>query len=100
LREEREMDMHRIDYKAISTEEELTAVRKAHPALDQACELCVGAETWGIIYEGGQRGQMSRWPTSRGAICLGGDSLWGDWYGDQLRIDDGLTIYNEDGEEI
>ncbi len=49
-------------------------------AIDQAKELHVGDETWGIIYQpSNQRGQMSRYQYNRGAIEMGCDSDWGDW---------------------
>ena len=61
------------------TAENLAEARDLCRAVDQAAELVPGAETWSIRCSGGQRGQMSRWPNGRGAVSLGGDSLWGDW---------------------
>jgi len=75
---------------------------------DQARELRPGCETWGIIYPpGNQRGQMTRWPNGRGAVCFGcesewGDweSEWGDWEGDLLHIDNEDLYYDKDGEMV
>jgi hypothetical protein len=67
-------------------------------ALDQAEALEPGCETWGITCAGGQRGQMTRWPNGRGAICRGGDSDWGDWHGDTLILDSGERV-NESGDD-
>lgn len=74
---------------------------------DQAYELEVGCETWGILYQpGNQRGQITVWPNERAAICLGGDSSWGDWMPNQQIIilddtdDEGAQIvYDADGNE-
>jgi len=82
------------------TADNIDQVRESCTAQDQAKELAVGDETWGITYEGGQRGQMSRFAESgRGAVCFGGDSVWGDWNGDVLVGDDGER-YSESGELI
>jgi len=82
------------------TTDNLDAAREACIAIDQRNELKVGCETWGIIYQGGQRGQMAVWPEDgRAAVMWGSDSQWGDW--DEttrtLRLDSGETV-NEDGE--
>jgi hypothetical protein len=91
------------------TEENLEEARAACVAIDQARELVPGSKTWGIIYEGGQRGQMSRYPDDSGAICLGGQSIWGWWIdshdptdpcvADMLQTDDG-HYYGEHGQEM
>jgi len=77
------------------TPDNLELVRENVPAIDQAERLEPGCETWGIIYRGGQRGQMTRWPDGRGAVCWGGDSDWGEWLGDDLHLDNG-GIVDED----
>lgn len=74
-------------------------VKNNMSALDQAEALEPGCETWGITYDGGQRGQMTRWPNGRGAICRGGDSDWGDWDGDILILDCGERV-NDAGETV
>jgi hypothetical protein len=61
-------------------------------ANDQRNELAPGSETWGIIHEGGQRGQMTRYANGRGAVCFGGDSSWGDWVGGMLALDSGDRV--------
>ena len=61
------------------TAENIEDVRAAMAALDQAAELEPGCATWGITYAGGQRGQMTIWPSGRGAIAIGGTSDWGKW---------------------
>jgi hypothetical protein len=68
-------------------------------ALDQLRELVPGCVTWSIIYAGGQGGQMTEWPSGRGAVCHGADSEWGDWTGDELTTDDGAR-YDRSGREI
>ncbi|GAA5514755.1 hypothetical protein Dcar01_03516 [Deinococcus carri] len=88
---------HTPYHRNIVTAENIKDAREMLP-LDQGTELETGCETWGILYTGGQRGQMTRWPNGRGAVCFGGDSEWGDWDGEILTTDDG-TRYNEDGEE-
>ena len=43
---------------------------------------------------------MTRWPSGRGAVAHGGDSLWGDWHGDRLLVDCEPDIYfDADGHE-
>jgi hypothetical protein len=70
-------------------------------ACDQATEVYPGCVTWGIIYDGGQRGQMTIYPkTGRAALCLGGDSIWGDWSGGCLHADSGEEIWTSDGELV
>lgn len=64
---------------ATITEGNIEHTKQMCGAIDQRNELIVGCVTWGIIYEGGQRGQMTRWPNGRGAVAYGGDSQWGDW---------------------
>ncbi len=86
-------------FKVTICNEDLMKERVA--AGDQAEELVPGCETWGIIYQpGNQRGQMTRWPNGRGAVCFGGDSQWGDWVDDKLHIDDTGEVYDEDGELV
>ncbi len=64
----------------IVTEENIDVAREGCVALDQRAEITVGCETWGIIHDGGQRGQMTVWPDAgTGAVMWGGDSEWGDW---------------------
>lgn len=49
---------------------------------DQGQELRQGEtiSTYGFLYEGGQRGQLTVYHSQgRAAIFLGGDSDWGDW---------------------
>ncbi len=82
------------------TAENIDYVREDMSACDQAAELKVGCETWGIIYKGWQRGQMTIWPDSgRGAVCWGGNSSWGDWDAASrtLRLDDGCLSVDEFG---
>ena len=94
-----------IDYLKIETEAQLGEAIDAVACIDQRVEFAIGTETWGIILAaGGQRGQMSRYTGGRGAIAMGGDSDWGDWYhdadhGDYLMTDAGLA-YNQDGDNI
>jgi len=71
--------------------------------VDQAREVVVDCETWAIYYQpGDQRGQMTVWPvTGRGAICMGGDSIWGDWDEESRRLHcESGAVYNEHGVEI
>jgi hypothetical protein len=78
------------------TEDNLDEARDACAAIDQENELIPGARTWGILSDGtGERGQMTRWPNGRGAICNGGDSIWGDW-ANVRRIDNGAEIEIEE----
>ncbi len=63
---------------------------------DQARELKQGevVSTYGFLYEGGQRGQLTVYHSSgRGAIFLGGDSDWGDWDNDNQSLR--LTQYDD-----
>lgn len=56
---------------------------------DQSRELKRGetVSTYGFIYEGGQRGQLTVYHSSgRAAIFLGGDSDWGDWCDDNQSL--------------
>jgi hypothetical protein len=87
--------------KIIVTAENIEDVRESVPVVDQMAELEVGCETWGIIYQGGQRGQMTIWPSGRGAVMHGGDSEWGEWDAQSrtLTTDDG-TVYDEAGDKI
>lgn len=87
----------------IKTTEELETAKTAMSVNDQRDELVIGCDTWPITYDPGQQGgQMTRWPNGRGAICLGGDSDWGDWGDDVLTLDnpseDGSVRYDEHGE--
>ena len=53
------------------TADNLDEAKDACGAIDQRQELEIGDETWGIMYEGNQRGQMSRYNESgRGAVSL------------------------------
>lgn len=61
------------------THENIEDVMCEMSTIDQREQLEVGCVTWGITYEGDQRGQMTVWPNGRAAIALGGDSIWGDW---------------------
>ncbi len=86
----------------IVTTDNLDEARDACAALDQRAELKAGCETWGITYEGGQRGQMTVWPEEgRGAVMWGADSEWGDWDDATrtLHLDSGMTV-NDIGEAI
>lgn len=74
---------------------------------DQARELAIGCRTWGVTYAGSCRGQITVWPNGRGAVCLGGDSVWGDW-GNNAQLlytedydESGRSIaYTTDGEQV
>jgi hypothetical protein len=82
------------------TDENFDAALASCAALDQRAELDVGCETWGILYDGSQRGQMTVWPMDgRGAVCYGGDSFWGDWHEGSrtLRLDSTGDIIDADG---
>ena len=91
------------------TTENIDDVRAHMSARDQAAELVVGCVTRGITHEHGQRGQLTVWPSGRFALCVGGDSVWGQQKVLQnfvfpieslgLIADDG-TLYSHDGEEI
>jgi len=80
---------------------ETTTLESVCGATDQRDVLSPGDRTWGIIYQpGGQRGQMSHYAADdRGAICLGGDSEWGDWIHGRLYTDDG-DVYDDDGNPV
>jgi hypothetical protein len=85
------------------TAENIDDVRETVTALDQRRELEVGCETWAIFYEGRQRGQMTIWPSGRGAIMNGGDSRYGDWDANArtLILDDGSDeVYDETGARV
>jgi hypothetical protein len=86
--------------RVVATADNLDEVRDACAALDQRAELKPGCETWGTVYAGGQRGQVTVWPEEgRAAVCWGADSQWGDWddAARTLRLDSG-EIVDEDGE--
>lgn len=70
------------------------------PAADQARELVPGCTTWGVTCAGGQRGQMSEWPSGRGAVALGADSQWGDWSADDLLHCDDGSVYDRSGRVV
>lgn len=72
----------------VITAETLDAARERCVANDQRSALVVGAQTWAITLDGGQRGQMSRWPDGRGAAFFGADSVWGRWDRGLLHVDD------------
>lgn len=62
--------------------------------LDQRAEVKLGEviSTYAFLYENGQRGQLTVYHSQgRAAICLGGDSDWGDWDHDNnaLRLTSG-----------
>ena len=90
------------------TAENIDVVRESGLPIDQRKELEPGCETWGIKYEGGQRGQITAWPhRGSAAICLGGDSIWGIWDPNARTIitddqdEDGRAIvYGENGDRI
>ena len=71
------------------TEDNIEQVRRDMAAPDQARELEIGCTTWGFLRADGQRGQLTRWPNGRGAVCWGGNSHWGIWRGRRLTLDDG-----------
>lgn len=92
------------------TEENINDVRLTMSANDQRDALEPGCWTAGIYYQpAGQRGQITRWPNGRGAICFGGDSHWGDWvdvsqYGDPSTVADILALesgeyYDDNGQQ-
>ena len=95
-----------LDYRKIKTHEDLDAAKESIPR-DQAECLEIGCTTWGIIYQGGQRGQITIWPDTRTAVCFGGNSDWGYWIPDSRIIvmdgcdEDGYEVtYDDDGERI
>jgi len=82
------------------TEENLADVRGCVPR-DQSDEIEIGCETWGIIYGGSCRGQITVWPEqARAAIEFGGDSEWGDWNAQEklIYVEDG-PVYDVDGDQ-
>lgn len=82
-------------YHAHVTAENIDTVREDVKALDQREELEIGCETWSITYQpGNQGGWITVWPHSgRAGVCLGGDSIWGDWNANAR------TIHTEDKDE-
>ena len=74
------------------TADNINAMRDTLPG-DQAKEIEIGCRTWPITYGGSCRGQMTVWPTGRGAVEFGGDSIWGDWAEGEQRL------YTEDYDE-
>jgi hypothetical protein len=90
------------------TTENLELVRDQMSVVDQGAKLEPGCETWGFLYGGGQRGQITVWPhKGRAAICHGGDSVWGSWdpnaraiIADELDDDGRAVVYGEGGEQI
>jgi hypothetical protein len=100
-KEERAMtEKERLEqYGGLVTAENIELYREILPR-DQARELEVGCRTWPITY-GSQRGQMTVWPSGRGAVWHGGDSVWGEWDGHGiLTADDTSTRYDDNGEEV
>jgi hypothetical protein len=86
---------------ALVTADNLEIIAELGAGCDQMCELETGCVTWGIKYEGGQRGQMTVWPNGRAALYLGGDSIWGDWSEEsQTMVSDDGETYDDDGERI
>ena len=86
----------------INTQDDLEDARK-QVVPDLRDELILGTRVWGILYGSGQSGQMSRFPSGRGSIAMGGDSAWGEWIEDGTLLlddtDDGHSIrYAENGE--
>jgi hypothetical protein len=82
------------------TADNLELIRDSMAACDQAGEIYPGCITWGIKYEGGQRGQMTIYPdTGRAAVAFGGDSIWGDWDARNAHLvdDDGRRL-DSDGQ--
>lgn len=76
----------------MTTQENIGSVRESMAAIDQRDEIAVGCETWAIKYDGGQRGQMTRWHDGTGAVAWGGNSFFGVWSGDELRLHGGATV--------
>ena len=70
----------------IKTEADIQTARDMGFAIDQCNELEVGAKLWTVSGDNWS-GSMGRWPNERGAVEYGGDSSWGDWHGDRLRLD-------------
>lgn len=62
------------------TLENLEEARKVCRDVDQAANLEDGAITWGITCDNGRLGQMTRWPSGRGAVSFGDFSRWGNWF--------------------
>ena len=80
----------------------IETIKEIMGACDQMAVISPGCITWGILYSGGQRGQMTVYPeTGRAAVCFGGDSIWGDWdeHARQITDDNGQT-WDTDGEEV
>lgn len=75
--------------RTLVTAENIEEIKGQLPT-DQAEELVVGCESWTGINANGHRYYMTIWPNGRGAICWGGDSVWGDWseYHDTLIYDE------------
>lgn len=74
----------------VETEADVFAVYSIAPP-DISNHICVGCALWRITVNG-TVGTMLDHPTGRGAIFLGGNSAWGDWVGDILRLDSGERI--------
>ena len=85
----------------VTTADNLSVVRETLPT-DQRGDLVPGCRTWGILMTGGGRGQMTVYPTQRGALCLGGDSAWGDWDSATrtLSCDSGPVTVDDAGNEV
>lgn len=81
----------------VVTASNIEATRETIGTRDQAKRLEPGCETWGIIYDGGQRGQMTRWPNGRGAVAFGGDSEWGDWTRSPKVPANEMVLLTDDG---
>lgn len=70
---------------------------KSRTPCDIADELIPGCDVWWSHGGHGSKVTLARWPNDRGAICFGGDSVWGAWCADGfLCLDDG-NIYDEHG---
>ena len=78
-----------MDHHHLVTAANIDQVRLGMAAVDQAAALAPGCETWSIWYgPARERGQMTRWPSGRGALAYGGDSCWGEWDGGLLTLDE------------
>jgi hypothetical protein len=73
----------------IVTAENINDIKDHMSCCDQRSELIVGCETWGIL-----GGQMTIWPSGRGAYCKGGDSCYGEW-SETLQV---LTLDDSDSD--
>jgi hypothetical protein len=63
----------------VVTEANIDDVKDGMP-IDMGEELRPGCLVWNVIADSGEGGWMAVWPdTDRGAICWGGNSIWGDW---------------------